>query len=407
VKAATPLVRVAEPSGTGQGSVVVSAKGDKVSVTIAVAKLPSPVAAPLGVFLEDGAAAGTFTQVGSIDALSQGGGRLALASSEGVPSALGIGALDELVGRAIEVRDGGGAALLRGALPGLGKFAGTKLTGKLAAAPGSPVPGASATCKGTPSAKKGSEKFLFQAKGLAPGAAYALHLEDAIGSGVFVPAGDLVGGTLLRDTARGDPLPLGVASLADLTGRAAEVRESGSGTPVVAGPIPFAIGVVWPREDVIVLDVPGSTTDRYLRSSGGAIVVYRSPIDLSEVSIALLEREGEGLWRLDFAGSESGDAVVTARLAGNDRFWWSLGNTADAFGFAQHFLRLENRGSPPTDLAPYKFVLREQGTSGGRRAYWIESFAFPGEFLLDDGHGLSGNGVRIGKDRTPALFVLR
>ena len=59
----SPLLRVADPTGTARGSVQVKVKGQGSSVTIKVSKLDAEVLAPLGVFLEN-ALEGDLTQVG-------------------------------------------------------------------------------------------------------------------------------------------------------------------------------------------------------------------------------------------------------------------------------------------------------------------------------------------------------
>ena len=66
VKVVSPLLRSIDSIATGRGSVAISSKGGKVTVTFSVAGLAGTVAAPLGVFLEDGVGANSFTSVASI-----------------------------------------------------------------------------------------------------------------------------------------------------------------------------------------------------------------------------------------------------------------------------------------------------------------------------------------------------
>lgn len=393
VKTAAPLLR----SGaipTGQGVVAVSAKGDAASVTLSVAKLPPEVSAPLGVFVEDGPGAGSFTQAGSIDALKKGAGRVAL----GVSSAAELANLVEL---GVEVRRGDGAVLLAATFPPLAKFTGTKVTSKLLPADGSPLAKFSGTFSGTPAAKTGSERFLVKAKGLAPGGAYSLWIEDARGSGVFVDAGPFAGGQFLRDQTLGDALPLGAASLADLVGRALEVRD-GSG-PVGRGAIPLVLfGEVWPQRHVFVIDEPDTTLDRVLRFTSG-IVVYRSLVDLTDVSVGQLVAEGGANWRLDPVSAPGVSGLVcTVRLDDDPRRWWIVGTTG-----GERYLGIHEGVNAPSAIDAAKFVFHFDRDAKGRRTALVESFLHPGEFLVNDGHLLTGNGVRFGTDLPAIVFGVR
>ncbi len=399
VKATAPLLRAGGAVATGQGFVAVSAKGTKVSVEFSVAKLPASVAAPLGVFVEEGVGAGTFTQAASIAALKKGAGKVALSSASGPPAALGVTDLAELVGRAVEIRSGDGTAVLAAKFPALEKFVGTKVATSFGPSQDSPLAKLSAKLTGTPSAKTGSEKFLLKAKGLAPGTVYALWMEDAPGSGVFVAVGDLVGGQFLRDQAKGDTLPFGAASLADLVGRAVELRDSTG--PVGRGTFPLIyLGMSWPQTNVFIIDEPGSS-DRYLRYVTG-VVVYRSQVDLTATSIAELIAEGEADWRLDPKGSVPGGLVCTVRLDDDDRYWWQVGSSG-----GQHYLGMRYGSSPPSNLDDGKFILRFDADVDGHRTARIESFRFPGEFLVNAGHILTANGIRFSSTETPVTFILR
>ena len=76
---------------------------------------------------------------------------------------------------------------------------------------------------------KGKIKFSVKAQRIG-GVALELFMEDAVGSGVFVSAGPMVGDLEDPESASlkfdGSALPLGVASLADLVGRRMEVRDA-------------------------------------------------------------------------------------------------------------------------------------------------------------------------------------
>ncbi len=400
LKVATPLLRVADPSGTGRGSVAVKLKGESVSVTISVAELGEAVALPLGVHLEDGPGLGTFSEVAGIATLSKGTGSVTLSSAAGPPEELGVDDVDELVGRKVELRDASDTVLLDATIPGLAKFTGTKLTAKLSPPPGAPAPAASATLKGTVSSKKGSERFKVKGKKLPSGTSLALFVEDAPGSGDFVDAGDLDGSLFERDTADGDRLPLEVAAHADLVGRALELRDGD--VVLLAGTVEEKQakgGLDFPLTGVIILEGGPGGDDRYLRRLGTG-PLYRTKVDLSEVSIQELADEGDALWRLDKLGETADGPVCTVRLATDEDVWWEMGVIG-----AEHYVIVRDSNTDPATLVSAQFVLHLGEALQGKPTFLIESLQFPGEFLKDDGHILTANGVLVAPGGGPT-FVL-
>jgi hypothetical protein len=397
-KVTTPLLRVADPSGTARGSVQVKLKGQGSSVTVLVAKIEAGVATPLGVFLEDEPEGGVFTQVAAIELSPKGAGKITLASSDGPPAELGVESLDDLAGRMLEVRDGNGAALLDALLPGLAPFAGTKLVAKLLPPDGAPAPAASATLTGKPTAGKGSERFRLKAKKLPAGAA-ELFIEDAPGSETFVSAGDQVAGLYLRDTALGDRLPLEVAAHVDLVGCAIEVRDGE--TVLLAGTIEVKGTPVltFPLTGVIVLESGPGFVDRYLRVVGDSGPLYRSLTDLSEVTAQELADTDEALWRLDKIGQTANGPLVTVTLVGHDNCWWLSAITGGT-----HYVHVQKQSADPADFDYAHFVLRMGPDFEGKPSFLIESAYYADEFLLDQGHILTANGVKIGGGG--ATFVL-
>lgn len=391
-KVTTPLLRVADPSGTARGSVQVKLKGQGSSVTIKVSKLDAEVLTPLGVFLEDEPDAGTFTEVAQIPELKKGSGKLTLSSTEGAPSELGVESLDDLAGRLLELRDGNGAVLLDAVLPGLEPFAGTKLTAKLVPPEGAPAPAASATLTGKPANPKGSERFSLKAKKLPDGVAGEVFIEDAPGSDNFLPAGDLTAGLFQRDTALGDRLPLEVATHADLVDCAIEVRDGE--TVLLAGTIqikskPGALS--FPLTGVIVLEKGEGFVDRYLRVVGDSGPLYRSLTDLSEVSKQELADTDEALWRFDKIGQTANGPLVTVTLVDHDNCWWISAITGGT-----HYVHVQKQSADPADFDYAHFVLRMGAPAGGKPTFLIESAYYAGEFLQDEGHILTANGVKIG-----------
>jgi hypothetical protein len=395
----TPLLRVADPAGTARGSVQVKLKGQGSSVTVRVSKLDDAVPTPLGVFLEDAPESGNFAQVAAIAVLSKGAGKITLSSSSGPPSELGVATLDDLSGRRLQVRDANDASLLDAVLPGLQPFAGTKLVAKLLPPEGAPAPAASATLTGKPTTTKGSERFRLKAKKLPAGAEAALFIEDAPGSQSFLPAGDLLGGLYQRDTALGDRLPLEVAAQADLVGRAIEVRDGANvllaGTIEVKG----SPSLTFPLTGVIILDGGAGGDDRYLRVVGDYGPLYRSVIDMTQVTAQELADTGEALWRLDKIGQSADGPVVTVTLQGHDDTWWMVSVTGDT-----HYVHVQKQLADPAGFDYAHFILHMGSPVEGKQSFLIESAYFPGEFLLDQGHILTANGVKVGPGS--ATFVL-
>lgn len=399
-KVGTPLLRVDDPAGTARGSVQVKLKGAGSSLGLKVSRLDPGLPAPLGVFLENAPDSGDFTQVASLPLSPKGAGKLLLADADGPPEALGVASLDDLAGRRLELRDANGTARLDAVLPGLQPFTGTRLTALLVPPPGAPAPAASAKLTGKPSAARGSERFRLKAKGLPPGSALALHVEDAPGSGSFLPAGELAGPLYLRDTAAGDRLPLDLAAHADLVGRALELRDGDvvllAGTIAQKGVPELA----FPLLGVIILEGGPGGDDRYLRRVGLDGPLYRSVVDLTQVSTQLLAEEGNALWRLDKVGQNADGPVVTVTLEGAADTWWMVATTGGA-----HYVHVNKQLVDPATVEWARFVLRMGPPQQGQATFLIESESYPGEFLQDEGHILTANGVRVG-DEEAANFVL-
>jgi hypothetical protein len=397
-KVTTPLLRVADPAGTARGSVQVKLKGQGSSVIVRVAKLEADVVAPLGVFLEDEPEGGVFTQVAAIETLKKGAGKITLSSIDGPPSELGVETLDDLADRRLEVRDANGTALLDAMLPGLAPFAGMKLVAKLVPPEGAPAPAASATLTGKPANAKGSERFRLKAKKLPAGAA-AVFIEDAPGSETFLPAGELVGALYLRDTALGDRLPLEVATHAHLVGRAIEVRDGD--TVLLAGTIEIkgSPGLNFPLTGVIILEGGQLSDDRYLRVVGDSGPLYRSIIDLTQVTAQELAETDEALWRIDKIGQTANGPLVTVTLEGHDNCWWMSAITGGT-----HYVHVNKQSTDPATVDYAHFVLRMGPDFEGKPSFLIESAYYGNEFLLDEGHILTANGVKLGGGG--ATFVL-
>lgn len=93
-------------------------------------------------------------------------------------------------------------------------------------------------------AKKGTALFEVNAAKLAPSNTYDLFIETSPGSGIFTNAGSMTvkGNKMLnalyrRDSKKGDALPLGAATVQDLSNRKIEIRD-GAGVTHLTGLIP-------------------------------------------------------------------------------------------------------------------------------------------------------------------------
>ncbi len=182
-------------------------------------------------FLEDGVGAGTFSDLGVLDAVD---GKLRWSADEGDGGSLplGVDSLADLVDRRIEVRQGSDL-ILEGVGPDL---AASKKPVKHKAKLDDPEAEGDSVVSGQLSirskADKGQHRLSIKVK-KAPFGTSDIHLfcELAADSGVFVDAGlfDRKGsssnGRYRRDTHLGAPLPLGVSDLAALSGRELQVRD--------------------------------------------------------------------------------------------------------------------------------------------------------------------------------------
>lgn len=102
----------AAAAGSGKGTF--SLKGKKVGVKL---KLAGLAPGTYTVFLEDAPGSGTFFEVATVEVKSSGKGKLTLKGKVFAPPELRVLSLLDLVGRTVEVRDGGGAVVLSAVVP--------------------------------------------------------------------------------------------------------------------------------------------------------------------------------------------------------------------------------------------------------------------------------------------------
>ncbi len=396
LKLATPLLLGADAPAKGTGSISLAVREPRAALTIAVSKLPPEVPLPLHVFVDDSGGEPTLVDVAEIDTLKKGSGKVTFGSADGSFPELDADSVDALVGRRVVVRDQAGAELFAAVFPAVEKFAGTKTAGKFAAADGSPFPKAQAKFAGVPSSKKGSEKFAFKLKGVPTTGTYHLHVEDAVGSGTFSDVGTFTGALFVRDTAKGQRLPLDLASLAAFVGRAFRI-DDGAGNVIVSGTFPTALHASVPVRGVFIIDQAGNDDDFVLRLVGNTGPMYRTRVDLTQSSIRDLASDYDAEWEIVPVGSSKAGQIVQIRQVVKPNNWWQAARGASPFGQPEHYLRVLFSSVQPT-VDDTKFVLHKRPKIGGHTTYQIESVLYPGEYLANEGHSQTGNGVLISAD---------
>jgi hypothetical protein len=183
------------------------------------------------VFIEDPAESAAFVHVTTLS----GDGddlKLALDTKKGDALPLGVPQVADLIGRRVEIRAGDGQVLLFGDVPpfGLSKKPG-KAKADIGAPDGAPAPEMHAKLSLRSKADKGQERIELKAKKVPwNDGPFDVFVEDGVGSGVFVNAGDVQKesdseGSYRRDTKKGQSLPAGVSFVSELAGRTIEVRN--------------------------------------------------------------------------------------------------------------------------------------------------------------------------------------
>jgi len=215
----------------------------------------APTGLDLEVLMEDAAGSGVLVSVGSLaEEGSSGEYKWRLRTKKGDALPFGVADLAELSGRAVEIRATGGELVAEATFPsfdpttvtGAGKRGNGKLVSQFAA-----TDDAAAFASGDDAVhakvkvrrKNGEEELEIEVEHLVSGLVVEAWVAD--GSGGFALVGTLVEKAdddgaeygLEIETEHGDPLPLGVASLAELAGRTVEVRLA-DGTVLATGTLP-------------------------------------------------------------------------------------------------------------------------------------------------------------------------
>ena len=242
LKGQSALVRPASaPDADAKGRVRVETDDDEHQFEVSVRNVD--ISLDHDVYMEDGLGSEALVFVGAmkVDGSNEMKFRVRTKKGEDLP----FDAADNvsLAGRTVEVRSSLGT-ILTGVVPAFGSGKGAKAKLNLDVADGSPNTSSKARLKVRSKPKNGDERFEIAAKKLSfDGLSYRLFVEDAPGSEDFVDVGALVrkssssSARYRRRTKKGDALPLGVASVVDLGGRAIEIRD-GSGTVYLEGTVP-------------------------------------------------------------------------------------------------------------------------------------------------------------------------
>ncbi len=186
-------------------------------------------------FVDDGG--GTLTNVGALVPHEDAGEfELELDTGDGAQLPFGVADVDDLAGRAVEIRGDDALTYLVGTVPSLGdSLKQDKSNSTLDGGPGR------AKIRARTQPRKASEQLEFEVK-KANVAAFDVFIADPVSSVLTNVATLTVNGggnaKLKLRTKRGQSLPFGVARVADLSGRAVELREAGTSNVVFTGSMP-------------------------------------------------------------------------------------------------------------------------------------------------------------------------
>ena len=189
------------------------------------------------VWLEDAVGSGVLASVGAMVQDDIDEVELELDTGDGAQLPFGVADVDLLTGREVEVRDGAGQVYLRGVVPALG---GSTKTQKTSADLSSTVGEGRIRLKSKPKAP--FERIEIKLKKLAKKSGVEIWMRDpATGTFTLVSALTTNGGGAAKykaHTKKGQPLPLGAATLAGLAGVDVEVRDATSGVVLQSGTVP-------------------------------------------------------------------------------------------------------------------------------------------------------------------------
>ncbi|HKE00244.1 MAG TPA: hypothetical protein VKE69_04485 [Planctomycetota bacterium] len=217
------------------GAVDIEKKSGKQSFAVDAKKLDPTT--PHSVYVETGVRADVYVFVCGLVLKTPAIGRFAidLEAECMAPMVAGVLDLASLTDRRIQVRDAADHVVLETVIPELLRGGGAKgnfvANVKMAPPPGSPSPKATGWIRAKLVATQGTSTLeIFGAK-MSPTPVCCAFVEDDVGVGTFSFLGDLVlnkaktSGRVRLDTKKGDPLPFGVPTVAELSGRKIRLQD--------------------------------------------------------------------------------------------------------------------------------------------------------------------------------------
>jgi hypothetical protein len=224
-----------------------------------------------------------------------------------------------------------------------------------------------------------------------------VFVESDVGTDVFLEAGELTKSLFKKDTALGDALPLGAATVTQYLGRAIQIRDGDA--VVVSGVVPqpkSAYGFSgWPLHRVFTFIPSDASKPRYVRVETGLLPIYRAEYDPKTQSVAKLKKIPEAVWDVAFVALVPDGVLCSMRLVHDERVWWSAVPNGGGNGQTEHILRTFTGTNPPGNLDSVRFVIRRDTGPKGTFVYRVESVLYPGEYLTNVGNNLAGNGILI------------
>lgn len=146
-----------------------------------------------------------------------------------------------------------------------------------------------------------------------------------------------------------------------------------------------------PGTYVLTIDHDESNFQYPYYSSG--IVIYRGTVPKS-YSLRNLAGEKDCAWKIVRNGLYGSEAYFSFQSYSNPGIWWSIGTTSNIYGEQEFYLGTEETNNTPDEDWSW-FIIHDVGKSGGKKEIVIESVAYPGHYLENLGHTLTGNGLRF------------
>ena len=175
-------------------------------------------------------------------------------------------------------------------------------------------------------------------------------------------------------------------------------KSSSSGSGATPPPLTAEI---WPQNWVLTLE-HDATFYKYLHRVG--IVINRNLVDRT-YSMTELAKEKDCNWEVKSEGQRNGKAVYSFHLATNKKVRWSIGKTGSINGTPEWYLGT-HEGTTPPNTDDWLFYLHAMDKRNGNKTVAIESVSKPGWFLVNLGHTLTANGVRLEEASGPAAAAI-